>query len=78
MRNRQPREAPRRAKLSRQRRTGRREVRELKFRAEQLSTLLFLCWQVCSPVHSKLQGKIIVLGPNGERPPQGPTKEPDL
>ncbi len=54
------------------------EVREVQFRAEQPSTLLFLCWQVCSPVHSKLQGKIIVLGPNGERAPQGPTKEPDL
>ncbi len=54
------------------------EVRELKFRAEQPSTLLFLCWQVCSPVHSKLQGKIIVVGPNGERAPRDSTKEPDL
>ncbi len=54
------------------------EVREVKFTAEKPSTLLFLCWQVCSPVHGKLQGKIVVVGRNGSRTPQSPTQEPDL
>lgn len=54
------------------------EVRELEFKAEQPGTLVFLCWQVCSPVHEKLRGKITVLGPNGEPAPQTSTQEPDL
>lgn len=54
------------------------EVREVKFTAEKPGTLLFLCWQVCSPVHGKLQGKIVVLGPDGQPATKTPTQEPDL
>ncbi len=54
------------------------EVREVKFTAEQPGTLLFLCWQVCSPVHGKLQGKIVVLDPQGRQPSRGSSQEPEL
>lgn len=54
------------------------EVREVKFTVERPDTLLFLCWQVCSPVHEKLQGKFIVLGPDGQPADQTTEQEPDL
>lgn len=54
------------------------EVREVRFTAERPGTLVFLCWQVCSPVHEKLRGKIVVLGPNGEPAAKSPVQEPEL
>lgn len=54
------------------------EVREVQFTAQDPDTLLFLCWQVCSPVHGKLQGRIVVLGPNGEPAQTSPPREPEL
>ena len=54
------------------------EVREVTFRAQNPGTLLFLCWQVCSPVHGRLRGKIVVLGPNGPGPSRPAPQEPDL
>lgn len=54
------------------------EVREVRFTAEQPGTLLFLCWQVCSPVHGKLQGKIVVFGPDGQSKPQASPQEPEF
>ncbi len=54
------------------------EVREVKFTAEQPGTLIFLCWQVCSPVHEKLRGKILVIGSDGQPAPQPSAQEPDL
>lgn len=54
------------------------EVREVKFTAEQPGTLIFLCWQVCSPVHERLRGKIVVLSPDGQSAPQAPAEEPQL
>lgn len=54
------------------------EVREVRFTAEKPDTLVFLCWQVCSPKHEKLRGQIAVLGPDGRPAPQGPAQEPDL
>lgn len=54
------------------------EVREVQFKAEKPDTLVFLCWQVCSPVHGKLHGTIVVLGPNGQSTSSAPTQEPEL
>lgn len=54
------------------------EVREVKFVASRPDTLVFLCWQVCSPVHEKLRGKIVVLGPDGQSKPQAAPQEPEL
>lgn len=69
------------------------EVREVKFTAERPDTLVYLCWQVCSPNHGKLWGKIIIVGPDGkpaqqntdqapnldeENPPQGTDQGPNL
>ena len=54
------------------------EVREVQFTAQQAGTLVFLCWQVCSPVHEKLRGKIVVLGSNGEPASKPSTQEPEL
>lgn len=70
------------------------EVREIAFTPQRPDTLVFLCWQVCSPVHGKLRGKIIVLGPDGkptasapnldgqphehQRMPKAAAAEPDL
>lgn len=54
------------------------EVREVQFTAKDPDTLLFLCWQVCSPVHGKLQGRIVVLDPSGKAPPSNAAKEPEL
>ncbi len=54
------------------------EVRVIEFKAEQPGTLVFLCWQVCSPVHEKLRGKIVVLRPKGQPGPQTPAQEPEL
>lgn len=54
------------------------EVREVRFTADKPDTLVFLCWQVCSPKHEKLRGQIVVLGPDGKPAPQDPTQEPDL
>ncbi len=33
---------------------------ELEFNADRAGPLLFLCWQVCSPEHAKLQGHFVV------------------
>lgn len=54
------------------------EVREVKFTAEKPGQLVFLCWQVCSPVHEKLRGMITVLGPDGKPVPAGNGLEPEL
>lgn len=54
------------------------EVREIRFSAEKPEKLVFLCWQVCSPVHEKLRGIIVVSGPDGRPPPEAPVQEPDL
>ena len=54
------------------------EVREVKFTAQEPDTLLFLCWQVCSPLHGKLQGRIVVLGPHGEPAQKSSPQEPEL
>ncbi len=54
------------------------EVREVQFTAQDPDTLLFLCWQVCSPLHGKLQGKIVVLDSNGQTPRPKPAGEPEL
>ncbi len=54
------------------------EVREMKFTAQRPDTLVFLCWQVCSPVHEKLRGKIVVLSPNGQVAPKASPREPEL
>ncbi len=54
------------------------EVREVQFTAKDPNTLLFLCWQVCSPMHGKLQGKIVVLDSNGQIPQPKSTQEPEL
>ncbi|MBI1747514.1 MAG: hypothetical protein HYR55_13125 [Acidobacteria bacterium] len=54
------------------------EVREVKFTGERPGPLVFLCWQVCSPVHEKLRGQIVVLGPGGQPGPEDPKLEPDL
>src|SRR5712692_934543 len=35
---------------------------EVAFDANRPGELLFLCWQVCSPEHSKLQGNFLVKG----------------
>lgn len=53
------------------------EVREVKFTAGEPDTLVFLCWQVCSPLHGRLRGKILVLGPDG-KPAHPPAQEPVL
>lgn len=53
------------------------EVREVTFTAGRPDTLLFLCWQVCSPLHGKLQGRIVVLDRDG-KPPQTTAQEPIL
>jgi len=52
------------------------EVREVQFTAGKPGTLVFLCWQVCSPVHERLRGKIVVAGPSGKA--LSPAQEPDL
>lgn len=54
------------------------EVREVRFTVKQPDTLVFLCWQVCSPVHGKLQGKIVVLGPDGKPARKSTAQEPEL
>lgn len=54
------------------------EVREVAFTPERPGTLIFLCWQVCSPLHEKLRGRMIVLGPDGAPPSQIAPEEPDL
>lgn len=54
------------------------EVREIKFTVNKPDTLLFLCWQVCSPNHGKLNGKIVVLGPDGKPAEQTTEQEPNL
>lgn len=54
------------------------EVREVTFTPQRPDTLIFLCWQVCSPVHEKLRGRIVVVGPNGQAGPKAPTQEPEL
>ena len=54
------------------------EVREVQFTAKDPDTLLFLCWQVCSPVHGKLQGRIVVLDSNGQVARPAVTGEPEL
>lgn len=54
------------------------EVREVRFKAEKPDTLVFLCWQVCSPVHGKLRGTIVVLGPDGKPATEAPGQELDL
>jgi cytochrome c oxidase subunit II len=54
------------------------EVREIKFIVNQPGTLVFLCWQVCSPNHGKLNGKIVVLGPDGKPAEQTTEEEPNL
>ena len=35
---------------------------EVIFDANRAGVLTFLCWQVCSPEHSKLQGRFVVKG----------------
>ena len=35
---------------------------EVQFDAKRPGTLTFLCWQVCSPEHSKLRGRFLVKG----------------
>lgn len=54
------------------------EVREVTLTAREPGTLLFLCWQVCSPVHGTLQGKIIVVGSDGHPAEPDAPNEPDL
>lgn len=54
------------------------EVREVQFTPTEPDTLLFLCWQVCSPLHGKLQGRIVVLDRNGNLPAPKAAKEPEL
>lgn len=54
------------------------EVREITFTARDPGTLLFLCWQVCSPDHGKLQGKIIVVGTDRREATPDAAVEPDL
>ena len=39
---------------------------EVEFNADRAGTLTFLCWQVCSPEHSKLHGRFVVKGSTKE------------
>ncbi len=39
---------------------------ELEFTADRAGVLTFLCWQVCSPDHSKLRGRFVVKGSKAE------------
>lgn len=54
------------------------EVREVRFTPERADPLVFLCWQVCSPVHAKLRGTIVIVGPDGKPIPQNPSLDPGL
>ncbi len=39
---------------------------ELEFTADRAGVLTFLCWQVCSPEHSKLRGRFLVKASKAE------------
>ncbi|MDE3166754.1 MAG: hypothetical protein KGN36_13185 [Acidobacteriota bacterium] len=54
------------------------EVREVQFTPEKPGTLIFLCWQVCSPVHERLRGKIVVVGAGGSSKLPSSVQEPEL
>jgi cytochrome c oxidase subunit 2 len=53
------------------------EVREVQFTPERPGEILFLCWQVCSPLHGKLRGTFLVVGADG-RPVPASASEPEL
>lgn len=54
------------------------KVREVALTAREPGELLFLCWQVCSPVHGKLQGRIVVVGSGSQPAKPVAAEEPDL
>jgi heme/copper-type cytochrome/quinol oxidase subunit 2 len=53
------------------------EVREVRFTPERPGQLLFLCWQVCSHLHEKLRGTLLVVGADDRPAPTSPS-EPEL
>ncbi len=54
------------------------EVREVRVTTDKPGKLLFLCWQMCSHLHQKLRGAIVVRArPGGPAAPAAEV-EPDL
>lgn len=54
------------------------EVRQVEFTADKPGRMVFLCWQVCSPVHEKLRGMIVIIPPEGQAPVDTSPDEPEL